>query len=192
MLAPTVLQVWRSERCGSLCVVLLLVGWLVSGSRRGLLASRPLCVYGTAASTLRRARHRIFAQQPWLIGVLVLARDHRYRLDGSLVCPGDTRDRESRALAIARTILGLDCLPVVLAFLLGSWALCSRSIALRRSHGTRARARQRRLLRPARSRTRSPRVHPLRLKSSPIGVTRYRPATMCLSCRGTTPQDLPG
>jgi hypothetical protein len=36
-------------------------------------------------------------------------------------------------LVIARTLLGLDCLPVALAFLLGSWALRSRSVALSRS-----------------------------------------------------------
>ncbi len=36
MLAPTVLQVWRSERCGPLCAALLLVGWLVSALGDGV------------------------------------------------------------------------------------------------------------------------------------------------------------
>jgi hypothetical protein len=128
MLAPTVLQIWRSERCGPLCAALLLVGWLISALDG---------VYFIAASlSLWYGRRHIAAgAAPYLraaavlIGVLVLA-----RIIGTgwadLSSPAVHAGTESRTLVIARAILEVDCLPVVLAFLVGSWALSSRSIAL--------------------------------------------------------------
>jgi hypothetical protein len=128
MLAPTVLQVWRSERCGPLCAALLLVGWLVSVLDGVYFLAAALCLWcgrkhiaAGAAPYLRAAA--------MLIGVLVLA-----RIIGTgwaaLSSPPAHLGTESRTLVIARTILALDCLPVVLAFFLGSWALHSRSMAL--------------------------------------------------------------
>ena len=128
MVAPTVFQVWRSESCGSLCVVLLLVGWLVSAVDGVYFIAAALCLWygrkhiaGGAAPYLRAAAV--------VIGVLVLARVMGTGWTALSSAPAHAGS-ESGALATARTILGLDCLPVVLAFLLGSWALCSRSIAL--------------------------------------------------------------
>jgi hypothetical protein len=128
LLAPTVLQLWRCERCGALCAALLLVGWLVSALDGVYFIAAALCLwYGRryipagAAPYLRAAAV--------LIGVLVLA-----RIIGTswsaLASPPGPAGTESRALVIARTILGVDCLAVVLALLLGSWALSSRSIAV--------------------------------------------------------------
>jgi len=128
MLAPTVLQMWRGERCGLLCAALLLVGWLVSALDGVYFIAAALCLwYGRKHITAGAAPYLRAAAV--LIGVLVLA-----RIIGTgwaaLLSPAGNAGTESRTLLIARTILGLDCLPVVLALLLGSWALSSRSIAL--------------------------------------------------------------
>ena len=190
MLAPTVLQVWRSERCGPLCAALLLVGWLVSAIDGVYFIAAALCLwYGRKHITAGAAPYLRAAAV--LIGVLVLA-----RIIGTgwaaLSSPPAHAGSESRTLAIARTILGLDCLPVVPRIPFGLLGAAQPIHGAAGSHGTRARRRRRRLLRPARSRTRSPRVPPLRSKSSPTGVMPYRPATTCSSCRGITPPDLPG
>jgi hypothetical protein len=128
MLGPMVLQIWRFERCGPLCAALLLVGWLISALDGVYFIAAALCLwYGR--------RHIVASATPYLraaamlIGVLVLA-----RIIGSawaeLASPPVHAGTESRTLAIARTILGVDCLPVVVAFLLGSWALSGRSSVL--------------------------------------------------------------
>jgi hypothetical protein len=128
MLAPTALQIWRCERCGPLCAALLLVGWLVSSVNGVYLMAAALPLwYGRKHITAGVAPYLRAAAM--VIGLLVLAR---------IIClgwaelssPPAHAGTESRTLVIARTILGVDCLPVILAFLLSSWALSSRSIAL--------------------------------------------------------------
>jgi hypothetical protein len=128
MLAPTLLQVWRSERCGPLCAALLIVGWLVSALDGVYFIAAALCLYCGR-------KHIMAGVAPYLraaavvIGVLVLA-----RIIGSgwaaLSSSPTQVGTGSRTLVIARTILALDCLPVGVAFLLGWWALRSRSMAL--------------------------------------------------------------
>jgi hypothetical protein len=128
MLAPTVLQVWRSERCGALCAALLLLGWLVSAVDGVYFIAAALCLY-------YGRKHITAGMAPYLraaavvIGVLVLARIIGTGWAALSSSPAHA-GTESRTLVIARTILGLDCLPVGLAFLLGSWALRSPSVAL--------------------------------------------------------------
>jgi hypothetical protein len=128
MLAPTALQMWRCERCGPLCAALLLVGWLVPALHGVYFIAAVLCLwYGR--------RHIAAGAAPYLraaavvIGLLVLARIIGSSWAG-LSSPPAHAGTESRTLVIARTLLGVDCLPVVLAFLLSSWALSSRSLAL--------------------------------------------------------------
>ena len=128
MLAPTALQVWRSEHCGLLCASLLLVGWLVSALDGVYCIAAALCLY-------YGRKHIAAGAEPYLraaavlIGVLVFA-----RIIGSgwaaLSSSPAQAETESRTLLIAHTLLGLECLPVALAFLVGSWALRSRSMAL--------------------------------------------------------------
>jgi hypothetical protein len=106
----------------------LLAGWLVSALDGVYLIAAALCLfYGR--------KHIAAAAAPYIraaavvIGVLVLARiigTGWAALSSSPAHPG----AENRILVIARTILGLECLPVALAFLLGSWALRSRSLVL--------------------------------------------------------------
>jgi hypothetical protein len=126
MLAPTVLQVWRAERCGPLCAALLLVGWLVSALDGVYFIAAALCLfYGRELITAGVAPYLRAAVV--LIGMLVLA---RIIGTGWAALSSPHAGTERRALPIARAILGLDCLPVGLAFLLGSWALRSRSLAV--------------------------------------------------------------
>jgi hypothetical protein len=128
MLAPTVLDMWRSERCGLLCAALLLVGWLVSVLDGVYFVAAALCLWcGRKHITAGAAPYLRAAAM--LIGVLVLARIIGTGW-GALFSSGAHSGAASRTSDIVRTILGLDCLPVVLAFLLGSWALRSRSVAL--------------------------------------------------------------
>ncbi len=128
MLAPTVLQVWRCERCGPLCAALLLVGWLVSAVDGVYFVAAALCLwYGRGHLTARAAPYLRAAAV--VIGVLVLARILSSGWAALSPPPAHTGPADS-PLVIARTILGLDCLPVGLAFLLISWVLGSRSLAL--------------------------------------------------------------
>jgi hypothetical protein len=48
----------------------------------------------------------------------------------ALSAPAAGTPADSKILTYARTILGLDCLPVIFAFLLGCWVMRSRSLAL--------------------------------------------------------------
>jgi hypothetical protein len=128
MLAPTLLQVWRSDRCGPLCAALLVVGWLVSALDGVYLIVAALCLfYGR--------KHITAAVTPYLhaavvvIGVLVLARIIGTGWVALSSSPAHAAT-ENRILVIARTILGLECLPVALAFLLSSLALRSRPMVL--------------------------------------------------------------
>jgi hypothetical protein len=128
MLAPIVFQLWRSERCGPLCAALLLVGWLVSAVDGVYVVAAALCLwYGRKHITAGAAPY--FRAAAVVMGLLVLA-----RIIGTgwtaLSPPAAHAGTENRILVIARTILGLDCLPVVLAFLLGLSVLTSRSVAL--------------------------------------------------------------
>jgi hypothetical protein len=128
MLAPTVLQMWRRERCGPLCAALLLAGWLVSALDGVYFIAAALCLWcgrkrisAGAAPYLRAAAA--------VIGVLVLVRilNTGWAALSSLQAHAGP---QSRTLLVAHTVLGLDCVPIVIAFLLGSWALRSRSMAV--------------------------------------------------------------
>ena len=128
MLAPTAFEMSRSEHCGSLCALLLLSGWLVSDLDGVYFAAAALCLWwgrkripATAAPYMRWAAT--------CIGVLVLA-----RIIGtgwtSLSAPVASSLPGGKIIAFARTILGLDFLPLVLAFLTGCWLMRSRSLPL--------------------------------------------------------------
>jgi hypothetical protein len=128
MLAPTVLRAARCPRCGTLCALLLLAGWLVSLAHCGYLIAAALCLwYGR--------RHIPFTAIPYIRGaaagfaVFVIA-----RITGTgwtaLSVPMSAMASDGRPLLLARAILGLDCVPVIFAFLVSYWVMRSRSIAL--------------------------------------------------------------
>jgi len=129
MLAPTALHLWRAERCGLLCAVLFLIGWLVSNTHGVYFIATAFCLWqgrtripSGAAPYLRAAAA--------LISVLVLVRIIEAGWAALSSAPPYTGPAHG-ALLLARTLLGLDYLPVVFVFLLGSSALNSRSVALR-------------------------------------------------------------
>jgi hypothetical protein len=128
MLAPAVLQIWRHERCGPLCAALLLAGWLVSDLDGVYFIAAALCLwYGRKRIAAGAAPYLRAAAA--VIVVLVLARI----LDtgwAALSSPQAHAGPGSRTLLVAHTVLGLDCVPIVIAFLLGSWVLRSRSMAV--------------------------------------------------------------
>jgi hypothetical protein len=127
MLAPTVLQIWRSERCGSLCAVLLLMGWLFPMLDGVYFVAAALCLW----SGRKHIPASGVAYIRWAaagIGALVLARiigTGWTALSAPVAGPAT-----GEILLVARTILALDCVAVIIAFLLGYWVMCSRSAVL--------------------------------------------------------------
>jgi hypothetical protein len=128
MLAPTVLQAARSPRCGTLCALLLLTGWLVSLTHFVYLIAAALCLW-------YRRRHIPRTAIPYIRGAAAgLAVFVFARITGTgwtaLSAPVTAMASDGRPLLLARAILGLDCVPVILAFLVGYWIMRSRSIAV--------------------------------------------------------------
>jgi hypothetical protein len=128
LLAPTVLRVWRFQRCGVLCAALLLVSWLVPALHGVYFTAAALCLWCCR-------RHISAGMTPYLratvavIGALVIA-----RIIGSawaaLSAPPAHAGTQNRILGITHTVLGLDCLAIILAFLVVSWTLRSRAMAV--------------------------------------------------------------
>jgi hypothetical protein len=126
LVAPTVFEMWRCERCGPLCGVLLLLGWLISVLDGVYFVAAALCLW-------HGRKHIPAAAAPYLrwaatcIGLLVLA-----RIVGtgwtvfSLPAAGSTAD--VKIVTSTRSILALDCLPVIIAFLLGCAVMRSRTL----------------------------------------------------------------
>jgi hypothetical protein len=128
MLAPTAFQLWRSGHCGPLCAVLLLTGWLISVLDGVYVVAAALCLwYGRARIPASATRYMRWAVAG--IGVLVLA---RIVGTGWTALSASTAGAaaEGRVLLFARVLMGLDCVAVMLAFLLVYWLLRSRSLAL--------------------------------------------------------------
>jgi hypothetical protein len=128
LLAPTAFQLWRSGRCGPLCSVLLMMSWLVSVLDGVYLVAAALCLWcgreHIPTSATRYMRWAVAA-----IGVLLLARivgTSWTALSASTV----GAEAESRGLLFARVLLGVDCVAIILAFVLVYWLMRSRSIAL--------------------------------------------------------------
>ena len=127
LLAPAALQIWRDERCGSLCAVLLFVGWLVSVLDGVYFIAAALCLWaGRRHISPVAARYMRWAAA--IIAVLVLV-----RIIGTgwtaLSVPASGSTADGKIMKSARTLLALDCLPVILALVLGSWLTRSRSLA---------------------------------------------------------------
>ena len=128
MLAPTAFQLWRSGRCGPLCAVLLLMGWLISVLDGVYVAAAALCLwYGRAYVPSSATRYMRWAVAG--IGVLVLA---RIVGTGWTALSASTAGAaaEGRSLLFVRALMGLDCVAVILVFLLVHWLLRRRSLAL--------------------------------------------------------------
>jgi hypothetical protein len=127
VLAPAVLQTWREDRCGPLCAVLLLGGWIVpiADSVYYLGAALILWIGRThIPAGLRRHLRWVAAA----VTVLVLA---RVALNGWSSLSHAADDHESAPLRLARSLFALDGAALVLAFLAGYVIMRSRSFAVR-------------------------------------------------------------
>ena len=131
LLAPTLLLMMRGGACGFACAALLLGGW-TSSAREG-------CIWIAVALGLWAWRGHLSARAaPYLkiiavaIGLFILSRLLR---DGWAVLwqPAAASAAENRGLQLARTVLGIEGLPLALAFLTGFGILRSRSLAVRGS-----------------------------------------------------------
>jgi hypothetical protein len=124
MLAPTVLHVWRDDRCGPLCAILLIAGWTNSA------VDSAACIAIAAALALWSARKRIPAHiAPYMqltaVAVAVLL----------VVVEWNTADTRTilsstPSLQLTRKILGLDGIAILLAWLVGYWIRASQSIVV--------------------------------------------------------------
>ncbi len=128
VLASTLFRMWDEDRCGSLCAVLLLMGWFLS------VIDGVYCV--AASLVLWACRKRVPAGAApclrflaALVGVMVLGWI-AFKGWKTLSPPRAPQGAESEALLIARSVLGLDCVALILAFLLGGWILRARSMAV--------------------------------------------------------------
>jgi hypothetical protein len=129
MLAPTVRHMWSSMPCGPLCVLLLLVGWLVPSIDGSYCIAASLSLwYGRKHIAPTGAPYVHFVALAF--GALVLARVIGIEWHAARP-PAADMGSENGILRLARTVFGLDGVPVGFAFLVGLGVLRSRSLALR-------------------------------------------------------------
>jgi hypothetical protein len=128
LLAPTLLKLWREEKCGPLCAVLTVLGWTFSPIE-GL-----ACL--TMALMFRSARHRVTHRGAgylrWtaiaLAGVLVA---RVVAQSWSIVSsPALVSDLEPVLVTNLRNILGLGVISMALAWSLAYWVESTASRAL--------------------------------------------------------------
>ena len=128
VLAPAVCQAWRDDRCGPICAVLLLAGWIVSGKESVFYFAAALSLWigrtHVPASTGRYLRLAAAA-----LSVLVLAR--MAVSVGTLSSLPADGGAESGVWRLTGTLLGLEGMPLLLAFLVGYGIARSRSLASR-------------------------------------------------------------
>jgi hypothetical protein len=128
MLAPTAFQLWRSGRSGPLCAVLLTAGWLVSVPDGAYVVAAALCLwYGREHMPPSWTRYTRWATVG--TSVLVLARIAVMTWSSLSASPAGAAGGGG-VLLFVRALLGVDCIAVILAFLLLYWLLRSRSLAL--------------------------------------------------------------
>lgn len=125
LLPPTVLAIWRDEKCGSLCVVLLISAWTIPA------IDGAACI--VCALALWSIRERINARAAWFLRLLAFA-------GGGLILawilrtcwafawsPPVSSAREGRALALIRDALGVTILTAAIFWSLVYWLKAFRS-----------------------------------------------------------------
>jgi hypothetical protein len=127
-LVPSVREMWRSDRCGSACAVLLILGSLFSVIDGVYCIAAALCLWAgrrhvpaTAAPYLRFAAA---AAATLAVGWIITQGWSALTplLSGSAA--------ESKALRVAHGVLGLDLLPAIVAFLVWLAIIAGRSVGV--------------------------------------------------------------
>ena len=127
LLAPSIQLVWRDQRCGPLCTVLMLASWTFSAIDGASYMAIALVLWTVRRSIpLRLAPYARFAAG--VIG-LVLAAWIIMNAWTIVSSPPPETGREPLALQITRNVLGLDGLSLILAGLLVLWIRSTRSVA---------------------------------------------------------------
>jgi hypothetical protein len=112
LLAPATLKIWRDERCGPLCAILLVCGWTFSAADGTYCIGVALMIW----ILRKRLTDRLVSYLRWAataLGIVVIGWSifncWNIAFSGRVVL-----GREPVALAVAKNILALDVLPVLL------------------------------------------------------------------------------
>jgi hypothetical protein len=126
LIAPTVLKVWRDEKCGPVCAVLLVAGWTFS------VIDSVACV--SLALMLWLLRERISERSAqylrWAAAALgLIVATWAVATSWNLaLTPSPESGRETLSIARLRNIMGLGVSAVVLVGLLFHWIRATRSV----------------------------------------------------------------
>jgi hypothetical protein len=128
LLAPTVLQVWRDEKCGPICAILLVSGWTFAAIDGTLCVSAALIVWlARAHLTARTAIFLRFAAYGAAIVIVAWTLANSWTIATSASAESG---RESLLLARIRNIVGLQIPAVSMIGILWHWIRTSRSMTI--------------------------------------------------------------
>jgi hypothetical protein len=128
LLAPTVLQVWRDEKCGPICAILLVSGWTFAAVDGTLCVSAALIVWlARAHLTARTAIFLRFAAYGAAIVIVAWTLANSWTIATSASAESG---RESLLLARIRNIVGLQIPAVSMIGILWHWIRTSKSMTI--------------------------------------------------------------
>jgi hypothetical protein len=128
LLAPTILRVWRDEKCGPVCAVLLTMGWtftVIDGTACVALALMLWLLRERISE--RSARYLRWAAAA--LGFIVITWAVATTWDLAFT-PSPESGRETAAIARIRNIVGLEVSAVMLAGFLFHWIRATRSVVV--------------------------------------------------------------
>jgi len=128
LVVPTVFHMWRTDKHGPLCAVLLLAGWLLSSIDGVYFVVASLCLWAARGSVPKSADPYLrFGGLAAAVSVIVWILAHGWPALTSYLAVSGT---EAKALHLAHSIMGLDCLPFLFAFVVSDAILRSRWIVV--------------------------------------------------------------
>jgi hypothetical protein len=126
LVVPTVVHMWRTDRCGPFCAVLLLIGWLFSAIDGVYCVAAALCLWAGRRHVPRPAGPYLnyaaiglgLTVVAWIVG----------NSWSTLSLPQGKANTQTKALLLAQSLMSRDCLPLIVASMLWYLILRSRSI----------------------------------------------------------------
>jgi hypothetical protein len=119
LIAPTLLKLWRNEKCGPLCAVLIVLGWTFSPVDRAACLTTALILWLTQRHVTDRAA-KYFRWTAFVLAGIVLA----WVIANSwsiVLSPAPESGLESLLMTKFRNILGLGVIAIALAWSLACW-----------------------------------------------------------------------